>query len=390
LRFNWANFAAFARRALQPPPDSPYRLTPKRAAVLIGFLTLFGATEFATRLGYAIDALLYPEHRDLAINAPVFIIGNPRSGTTFFHRLLAQDTATFTTMHLWEILFATSITQRELVRRLSKLDNHLGGPFHHHIARLDARAAQSNQIHNAELLAPEEDQFLLLHIWSTLAIWHFSGILEEAGPYTHFDTAVPQPEQQAILSFYRQAIRRHLYADHLKGNPGRCYLAKNPSASPKVRALRDTFPDARFVYLVRNPLAMIPSMISCLEFTWQVLGDPPDLYTARDYVLDMAEHWYTYPLTQLDRLPKERYAIVRFETLTQHADQVVRKLYDRFGFEMGPDYATILDAEAAKARSYESSHRYELAMMSLSRDTILTRFATIFERFGFDTHSHVT
>ncbi|MBN1246040.1 MAG: sulfotransferase, partial [Anaerolineae bacterium] len=212
MYFSWKNFAVFLRRALHPPPDSPYRLTLKRAATLAGFLGLFLATELATRIGFGLDHLLYPRHTDTEIEDPVFIIGNPRSGTTFLHRLLAQDTRSFTTMRLWEILFAPSIVQRRVTRALAGLDRTIGSPLHRHIARWDAKVAQSNELHNAEILSPEEDQFVLVHCWSTLAIWHFSGILEEAGPYTYFDTAVPQEEKQRIIDFYRRAIQRHLYA----------------------------------------------------------------------------------------------------------------------------------------------------------------------------------
>src|SRR6201995_5278706 len=49
----------------------------------------------ATTLG--LDHLFYPRHRKQSIDRPIFIIGNPRSGTTFLHRLLlgAGDMAAF-------------------------------------------------------------------------------------------------------------------------------------------------------------------------------------------------------------------------------------------------------------------------------------------------------
>lgn len=365
-------------------------MTPKRAAILAGFYPLFAGATIAARIGWLADELFYPHNRDEPIQRPVFIIGNPRSGTTFLYRLLAKDQETFTAMRLWEMLFAPSIAQRRIVHGLAALDRRLGNPVRRLIARADQKAAAHNAVHGAQLLAPEEDQFLLIHAWATLAIWHFSGVLEEAQAYTHFDTLVPAKEKRRIMMCHRRGVQRHLLAHRRWDGSERHYLAKNPSASPKVRALLETFPDARFVYLVRNPLSMIPSMISCLEFTWQVLGDPPEPYAARDYVLDMAEHWYTYPLTQLEQLPQERYAIISFESLTQDAHHVVRALYDKFGFEMFSDYAAILNADAEEARAYKSRHHYDLAEMGLSRDDLVDRFATVFERFGFETHPQST
>ena len=75
----------------------------------------------ATTLG--LDHLVYPRYRKQAIDRPIFIIGNPRSGTTFLHRLLlgAGDMAAF---ELWEMLFP-AITARKLlggvVPRLDRL-----------------------------------------------------------------------------------------------------------------------------------------------------------------------------------------------------------------------------------------------------------------------------
>jgi len=39
-------------------------------------------------------------------------------------------------------------------------------------------------------------------------------------------------------------------------------LSKNPGFTPKIESLRHSFPDARFIYMVRNPLETIGSMQS--------------------------------------------------------------------------------------------------------------------------------
>ena len=68
----------------------------------------------ATTLG--LDHVFYPRLRKQKIDRPIFIIGNPRSGTTFLHRLLlgAGDMAAF---ELWEMLFP-AITARKLLGRI--------------------------------------------------------------------------------------------------------------------------------------------------------------------------------------------------------------------------------------------------------------------------------
>jgi hypothetical protein len=365
-----------------------YRPSVKRVLILTLFYLLFAVMESAAWTGFLLDEILFRAYRDTPVQAPVFIIGNPRSGTTFLQRLLARDRETFTCMRLWEILFAPSITQRRVLSALAKIDHRLGGPAHRLIDTMQQKWEETNAMHVSGLLTYEEDQYLLIHIWSTLVVWQFAGFFdEEARAYTHFDQSMGPEEKQRIMTFYRQAIRRHLFA-HRRGAPParRChYLAKNPSATPKVDTLCHYFPDAKFIYLVRNPLDMIPSDISLLDCTARALGHEAEPYACRNYVLDMAEHWYTYAPARLAAAPPERAVIVNFEALVTDADQTVREIYERFGLDVSPGYAEILKEEARKARAYQSRHVYDMEKMGLTREQLVTDYHEVFERYGFDT-----
>ena len=50
-----------------------------------------------------VDDLLYPDWREQKIKAPLFIVGNARSGTTFAHRVLASSSSSFTYFRTWEV-----------------------------------------------------------------------------------------------------------------------------------------------------------------------------------------------------------------------------------------------------------------------------------------------
>ncbi len=56
------------------------------------------------------------------IEAPVFIIGNFRSGSTLLQRLLAKDEEHLTAMTTLEIYIAPSITQRVFWKAAGKVD----------------------------------------------------------------------------------------------------------------------------------------------------------------------------------------------------------------------------------------------------------------------------
>lgn len=383
--FDFRSFAKFTRLALFRARGTNYRLTPKRVGVGAAFYALFGAVELATWIGFALDDLFFREYREVQIREPVFIIGNPRSGTTFLQRLLAKDEENFTCTQMWEVLIAPSVTQRRIVQALGALDRRLGRPLDSLATAWQERCQGENEVHRVALRAPEEDQYLLVHIWSTLAVWLFAAILEGAGPYTYFDSAVPPAAKERIMTFYKRCIQRHLHAHAGDDQRGKHYLSKNPSASPKVEALYEFFPDAKIIYLARNPLDMIPSHISLIDYTWRIFADPVEAYAARDYVLEMARHWYTYPLERLEQAPEESYIVVNFGDLVGDAEQTVIDIYDRFGFEMTPRFAQVLREEAEKARHHESDHEYSLEEMGLTRQQIVSEYEDIFDRFGFDT-----
>ncbi|MEA3407801.1 MAG: sulfotransferase [Chloroflexota bacterium] len=380
--FSVKNFVTFIYAAFLGEGTGNSQLTPKRILYLVSTCLFIVLLETVVWIGFALDEIFFKGYRSQRIRQPVFIVGNPRSGTTFLQRLLAKDRRNFACMDMWEILFAPAISLRKLVWLLSTWDRRLGGPLCNCLSRWERRWQKENAMHDIALRKPEEDQYLLTHIWSTLAIWQISGILEEAGAYTHFDQAVSEAEKKRIMAFYERCIKRHLYAHDAADKH---YLSKNPSSSPRIQTLYQFFPDAKIIYLVRNPLDVIPSYISLLDATWRLLGDPTEEYGCRDYVLEMTQHWYRYPLSQLRTARRESYVIVKFDDLVHNARQTVEEIYARFGFELGPAFARVLRAETEKARRYNSGHKYSLQEVGLSREQIVSDYEDIFERFGFDT-----
>jgi hypothetical protein len=240
-------------------------------------------------------------------------------------------------------------------------------------------------MHSIALREPEEDENLLLHVWSLLAIWTWTALLEEARPYTYYDTEVSRAENAHMMTFYRHCLQRHLYISGDDATCTRYYLSKSPSFCPRIDAFLETFPDARFVYLVRNPLDAIPSFVSISRYIWNLFGDPIEYDSLARYALEMMRHWYRYPLDRLDRLPQDSYAIVKFDDLVADPERTVTGIYRRLGIELSPEYAWLLHNQAARERRYRSRHKYSLEELGLNREQIIAEFQDVFERFGFDT-----
>jgi len=389
MPFDFGAFFRFTARLLSRIGDRDFGWTARRAAVYLALYLFYPPFELLTWLHLLLDDLLFPGYRRVEVAAPVFIVGNFRSGTTFLHRLLALDRDRFCTMQMWEVLLAPSILQRKLVRALAALDRRLGSPLGRRLDAVEDQWQEENPMHRVSLRAPEEDDYLLLHIWSALTIGLSSGLLEEAAPYTRFDGALPRARQDRILAFYRRCLQRHL---HAHGTGDRRYLAKNPALTPKLDAVWRRFPNARILCLVRSPLEMVPSFAHMMQFSYRVLGAPArglgapgESDALRDFVVDMACHWYSHALERLDGAPPDRAVLVRYDDLVADPAATVARIYERLGFEIGPAYAGLLQAEAARARRYRSRHAYSLEGAGLTREGIVDRFRDVFDRFDFPT-----
>jgi hypothetical protein len=151
-----------------------------------------------------------------------------------------------------------------------------------------------------------------------------------------------------------------------------------------IDTLDKQFPEAKFIYLIRNPLEAVPSHLSLKEREWQMLGSPLKDYACRDFILDASEHWYNYPLQRLKDFPRDRAIIVQFDDLVSNAEKTVREIYNRFGFELSPGFQEILRQETLRARNHQSQHNYSVEEMGIERAELEKRFKQVMSEFNFD------
>ncbi len=368
--------------------DHPHsRLSLKRILNLLIFHILFFVNQIFFWISFSLDEIIFPNYKQVKVDKPVFIVGFYRSGTTFLHRLMAKDKK-FIILHLWEILLAPSILQRKIYLTLKKgLRAMIGPRFRHVYKKLERFLLGDNNMHQPQLDKPEEDQYLFTHIWSSLGVWMDSSFVSEAEEYIQFDKKVGQADKDRIMEFYELCIKRKLYTHRNRTDlvqKGRFYLSKNPAATPKIKTLHSKFPDGKIIYLIRNPLTTIPSMVSLANYVWNCYGDSVEPYSGRDFIFKLAKYWYSYPLKALADFPEKSYIIVKFEDLVSNADKIIEKIYQHFEFKLDANYRKILKQEVEKARNYESSHDYSLEEVGLTKSKIISELSDVFERFDFD------
>ena len=341
-------------------------------------LGIYLPAEFLIWMWFFLDEIFFPTYREIEIRQPVFIIGNPRSGTTFLQRLLARDEKNFLSMRTWEIFGAPSILMRKSIRLAVRAARSVGIRISRNIRKLESLWEENDPIHRLKLRAPEEDEYLFIHIFSTMKIWSFAAMEKEADPYIFYDERIPAGEKERVMDFYERCLQRHYY--YHRGRK-KHYLSKNPNFSPAVKTLLDRFPDAKFIYLIRNPLMAVPSHISLKEREWQLLGSPLEKYACRDFILRSSAYWYDYPLQVLDQLPEDQQIVVRFDDLVTNTKAAVQEIYQRLGLELSSEFLDLLELETQLARNHQSQHHYSLEEMGMDPRELEDRFSDIIAEY---------
>ena len=357
----------------------PGRFSLQRILVLLLLWPLLLLTQGINLVCLALDRVLFPGFRRVEVRAPLFVIGVPRSGTTFLHRLLALDAERFTTTTLWELLFAPSIIQRLFWSQLARLDRLCFGIFSRPFFFIERLAlGWLDDVHATGLRAPEEDYlalipvlgcFILVLPFPDMCLWQLN----------YFDRDVPAERRNTVLKYYRSLVQRHLYFH----GADKTFLSKNPSFTPMVESLAGYFSDARFIACFRNPTAAVPSQVNSIIVGARLFDFRIDEQYWREGLMKMLAYYYSHLFEVLPTMPARRQTKMVMEKLASSPLDEVLRVYRQFGWQPGSDYLARLELEQARARRYRSKHVYSLQGLGISAAQLQYHYCFVYQRFGF-------
>ena len=192
-----------------------------------------------------IENLIYLDKiRNQEINKfPVFIIGHWRSGTTFLHQLLSNDKQ-FGYVNFYAAMFPNSFLWTE--KTMKPFLNKLSGIFKWKIPFF-------NNIKYDFDFPCEEDTAMLNMGSQNSAYWAYALPKQAMELFSHtmyFDTANSQTAI-AFINDYRFFLKKI----SLKHSNKRLLL-KSPPNTARIRLLLKSFPEAKFIYISRNPVEL--------------------------------------------------------------------------------------------------------------------------------------
>jgi hypothetical protein len=219
-----------------------------------------------------------PDVLQVPVRAPVFVLGLPRTGTTFLHRLLSLDPAVRPPL-LWELLAYVPSVPGESDPNAMIHDNEIRAKYVRKLIKMrkDMGDHAIDHIHETDADSPEEC------IWAMTdeLPLHMSFLYSIYCDYDRFLSEFPKENFERAYHYYKTVLQVLSYQANERGSnnnknpqiPGkepRRWMLKSPMHLFLVKQLAAAFPDAKIVWTHRHPVSAVPSMCSLIKSLHQM------------------------------------------------------------------------------------------------------------------------
>ncbi|WP_121254505.1 sulfotransferase family protein [Nocardioides ferulae] len=300
----------------------------------------------------------FPQHADVPIERPIFVMGLPRTGTTALHRLLHADPA-----HQGLEMWLTQLPQPRPPRETWESDP------------IFAAMQQAFAAHHVE--SPE---FMGIHYMDATTVEECWRLLRQTGKSNSYESLAYVPRYTAWLAEqdWTDAYARHKANLQLIGlnDPERRWVLKNPSHMTALDALMAVYPDALIVHTHRDPVVCIAS--SC-SLSAETTAGHSTSYVGELIGRTQLELWsrsYRSFCAARPRYDQAQFVDVDYREFVADPVGTVGGIYDRFGLEWTPAARAAVEQIDRESREggRRPAHRYSLADYGLTDDEVRAAF----------------
>jgi hypothetical protein len=312
----------------------------------------------------------HPEIDAQELSSPMLIIGSGRSGTSMLQNLLSFDPDNGTPKH-WETLLPCPPPEAATYHTDPR------------IAIADKRMTQWERV---------TPQIASMHEWGgdmpteivQLETMSFqsTGWLDLYGFSPTYGAYMAQRSMVPALSYVRRILKLLQWK-----NPRKRWLWKNPDSLRYLPAVMEVFPDLKLIWLHRDPLKTVSSMVSLVGTLMWIrcdrllderaigqLTNPANLAGLFDRVMDQIEQ---------GSVPEKQIHNVQYVDLVDDPMGTVERLYRDLGIELSERAAGAMSAYLREhPREARPPHKYSVG----DADRIAAE-RKLFERY--ENHFHV-
>jgi hypothetical protein len=222
---------------------------------------------------------------------------------------------------------------------------------------------------------PEEEMLLLNHYFSgfaPLGLYHvpsyYRWFLENGKEPAYRDMA----EMMKLISWSR-------------GEPeDKRWLLKNPQHMLDLPTLLRTFPDAKLVFMHRDPVKTVGSIMS-LSWSYAVQHtDLPCRAWIRDTWMDFYEQMARRSIAAREHIPEDQQLDVQYADMNRDWREQMRRVYDFIGLEFTPEAENAMSDWLAESEreGLHGGHRYALEDFGTTAEEVDARMKFYREHYG--------
>jgi omega-hydroxy-beta-dihydromenaquinone-9 sulfotransferase len=296
---------------------------------------------------------------------PIFIIGHHRSGTTYFHDLMSRD-PNFGYLEHWQGMRGSEIflSSPELAKDWA-----------------DSNYPRKRRADDVMVLAssPAEEEFALgnsspysFYTW----LWFPKNMKKIFQQCVLFEY-----ENEQIKTQWKKAYTTILKRIILSKN-GKRLLLKNPVNTARINILLEIFPDAKFIYLYRNPYTVYASASQLYKRILPLsrLQNITEVELEENIIFIYQQIMQKY-LVDKNHIPPENLIEVKYEDFIGNEILYLNKIYTQFklsGFEHSEsEFKKYIDSQA----KYKTN-KYILDEKTITKITEEWRFTI--EKWQYD------
>jgi len=309
-----------------------------------------------SRLKIANTLTLNPEIKLVPITNPLFIIGMLRTGTTFLHRLIACD-AKLNHLKLWQGLFPFS--------NLYNFDN-------------------NSMIEEAALFVKDTKQLIkelpLIHDFNTKDAEECFWLLEHTFSDLIFELSANIPSYSAWLTRNENSINTYKYHRLLLQllsfkKPCKPWVLKAPRHLFSLDAILKVYPDAKIVWLHRDPAKTIPSLCSLSEALRKLYVNKVNKNKLGNFWFKKMLHGVNKAMNARKNIKNNQIIDIKYNDLIENPISTIKKIYSHFNYEFSETFRQNMTIYISKNVSKKrGSHYYTLQEFGLNESDIKNSF----------------
>lgn len=275
------------------------------------------------------------------IKDPVFILGHYRSGTSLLHKLLASDSR-FGYLTYYDALFPNTnlLFGKKLPKRLQHVVNYfrIQNPFFHDSA--------------LQLLeADEEDDYLMNKASAYSAYW---GMIFPKQWNDWLNIKYHLSSQKYWAGWKKEYYITLKYITFK--NPGKQLVLKSPPNLGRVRILLDMFPQAKFIFIYRNPYNIYFSTLNMWNNAVLKYYSVQRVTEQELKVLIINHFLYLMEQYEADKhlIPEQNLIEISYEELLADPFNTIKKIYTELSLPDFDQTEQSLSAKIETQKTYKS------------------------------------